>query len=493
MAFDLRSTALAAAIALVGGGVARAQVTQQGTAIPPTSFAVSTTSDVARRAFDAGYDAYLEYDWVRAAREMHRAFTEDTTFRLAHAFELFLTQPVAPAALADSIARLQVRNGTPNLVEGLFFTQLRERAVGQPGNAMIVSAMARSVPDENRILADWHERNGAGTADRVAGARLLRNREPQSYRAQAFVALALSPRTDSAEAFRAMEEALRLGGDKPFAHFAAADLLSRAGRNQEAIAHYTHAIELDSNYYAAAWFRGNVELWMRRAADARADFRLAASRAMYPPNKATMQRAIALSYLYEGDAARAERELAQVAKLLAAQGNVPDQVSVAHRGLAYVAAGRHDATAVAAHIAAQKPLERSAGIPGSTGFAGLDLYWDALSWSTAGQPTRARQALDQLERMVASKDYVPGPAELNAVRAMVLVAEHKDDQALALANGTPINPHWGAIVAYRVLTARGQNDEAAKRLREILDAGGYAVDALALPVAYSMWGKAVGR
>lgn len=487
MAHALWPSALAATIAVVSGSVSRAQVTQQGTVIPPTSFTVSTNSDVARRAFEAGYDAYLQYDWVRAAREMHRAAAEDTTFRLAHAFELFLTQPVAPAALADSITRLQVRNGTPNLVEGLFFTQLRERAAGKPANALIVDVMARAVPNENRILADWHERYGAGTANRVAGARLLRNREPQSYCAQAFAALALDPRTDSAEAFQAMEQALRLGADKPFAHYAAGDLLSRAGRYQEAIDHYTRAIQIDSNYYVAAWFRGNVELWTRRAADARADFRLAASRAVYPPNKATMQRAIALSYLYEGDAARAERELVQVVKTLAGQGNVPGQVSVAHRDLAYLAAGRHDANGVATHIAARKPFQERGSDPG------LDIYWDALTWSTAGQAVRARDALDHLEQLVASKDYAPVPGDLNAVRAMVLAAEHKDDQALALANGKPINATWGAIVAYRVLSTRGQNDEAAKRLRAIFDTGGGAVDALALPVAYAMWGKPVGR
>ena len=490
MACAFRLAPAAAAIVLVStAAVSRAQISQQGrsTAIPATSFALSTKSDVARRAFEAGYDAYLEYDWVRAAREMHRAFAEDTTFRLARAFELFLMQPVAPKSLADSIARLQIRNGAPNLIESLFFTQLRERAAGDPANALIVDAMARAVPDENRILADSHVRSGAGTPNRVADARILRDREPQSYRAQAFVALALDPRRDSSEAFRAMGEALRLGGDKPFAHYAAGDLLSRAGRYPEAIAHYTHAIQLDSNYYVAAWFRGNVELYTRRIADARADFQLAATRATYPPNKATMQRAAALTYLYDGDPARAERELGQVAQMLSAQGNVPGAVVVAHRDLEYVAAGRHDAKSVAAHVAARQRLAE----PGSG--SGLDVYWDAMSWSTAGEPARAREALDQLERLVASKDYTPGAADLNAARAMVLVAEHKEDQALALANGTPMNAHWGAIVAYRVLSARGQTDEAAKRLRAIFDTGGYAVDALALPVAYSMWGKAVGR
>lgn len=490
MTHALRLIPATVAIALVGATAsAEGQVSQQGrsTAIPATSFTLSTKSDIARSAFEAGYDAYLEYDWVRAAREMHRAFAEDTTFRLARAFELFLTQPVAPELLADSIARLQSRNGTPNLIESLFFTQLRERAAAKPANLLILNAMARAVPDENRILADWHEQYDAGTPNRVAGARILRDREPGSYRAQAFAALALNPRTDSAEAFQAMDEALRLGADKPFVHFAAADLMSRAGRYQDAIAHYTHAIQLDSNYYAAAWFRGDVELWLRRVADARADFRLAASRAVYPPNKATMQRAIALSYLYDGDASRAERELGRVAQMLAAQGNVPGQALVAQRDLEYVAAGRHDASGVAAHIAARKRLEAPAG---STG---LEVYWDALSWSTAEQPAHAREALNQLERTIAAKDYVLAASELNAVRAMVLVAEHKDDEALALANGTPMNPHWGAIVAYRVLSARGQQEEAAKRLRAIFDTGGYAVDALALPVAYALWGKAVGR
>lgn len=487
MASARRSTLLAALIAAAGAGLAPAQVVQQGTAIPPTSFVLTTKSDVARQAFDAGYDAFLEFNPARAVREMHRAAIADTSFRLAHAFELFLTQPVAPAAVADSIARLQARNGSPNVVEALFFTQLRERIAGKPASAMIVNAMLRAVPDENRLLADLDQRYTAGSANRVNGARLLRNRDPQSYRAQAYVAMALDPRRDSAEAMQAMEEALRLGADKPFAHYAAGDLMSRAGRYPEAIEHFTRALELDSNYYLAAWDRGNVELWLRRFDDARADFRYAADHAVFAPHKATMQRAIALSYLYESDAARAERELAPLAKTFAAQGNVPGQVRLVHRALAYIAAGRHDANAVGMHIAARKKLQDPDTDPG------LDTYWDALSWSTAGQPARAREALDHLERLIAARDYALAPGDLNAVRGMVLATEHKDDEALALADGTPMNAVWGPIIAYRVLSARGQNEAAAERLRAMFDRGGNAVDALALPVAYVMWGKAVGR
>jgi tetratricopeptide (TPR) repeat protein len=476
------------AIALVSVGVAsslQAQVAQAGatrvTAYPATSFRLAGT-EAAQQAFFAGFDAYLEADWVRAANEFHRA-AADTTLRVARAFELFLTRPAPPPAIADSIMRLQSRNGGGLMIESLTFTQLRERVMANPQWSNILNAMARAVPEDNRLLADLHLRYGVGVANRVIGARMLRDRQPDSYRGHAFVALAISARADSAEAFTAMNEALRLGADKPFAHFAAGELLGRTGRTQEAIAHYTHALRLDSSFYFAAWSRGTAHLWLMHPAEARADFVLAGSRATHPPHRAGHRRAVALTYLYEGDLDRSMREMEQLARALEAEGNVPGQAALAHRALAFMAGAKKDVRAVERHIAAQKKLLNDEEEPG------LNLYWDAMSWSMAERPDRAREALNAVDRLIASRDYSLAAGDRNAARAMVLVAERKYDEALALANGTPINAHWARIVAYRVLTAQGRNDEAVQRLRTLFTATPWASDALALPVAYALWGR----
>lgn len=482
-----RSLAFTAA-SILATSLAGAQVAQQSSAkttLAPYTFRLSTTSDVARAAFESGYDAYLEFDYVRAAANLHRAAVADTSLRVARAFELFLTQPVAPKMLADSITRLQVRNAGSAGPETMLFTSWREWVLGYPNSPLLANANARMAPEDNRLLADAHLRYGVGSAERATMARILREREPGSYRNQAYVAMGL-PLADSVEAFAAMREALRLGPSQPFPHFAAGELLSRTRRLPEAIDQYSQALALDSSYYMAALSRGTAHLWLFHPAEARADFQRAAARAVYPAHRATLLRSSALTYLYEGDLDRGFRETERLARSLEAQGNVPAQVAVTHRALEFMAGARKDVRSVEEHIAARERL--ASQLTGDFS-PGLALYWDALSWSMAEQPQRARASMEALERLIASRDYVGAAPERNAMRAMVLVAEKKYGEALALADSAPMNIHWKAIVGYRALAGQGRSVEAAQRIKPLFTMWPYASDALALPVAYALWGR----
>jgi len=460
---------------------AGAPAAANATALPAAVFRVTTKSDAARKAFDAAYDAYLDADWVGALREFRNAAAADTALRLARAFELFLTQRYAPLKLADSIERLQAHTANANLIEGLMFTALRERVLAQPGAAALANAVARAAPEDNRLLADWVTRNGIGSAAAASASRILRNREPGSYRAQALVAMNVAAPGDSAEALTAMAEALRLGGDRALSHYAAGWTMIHQRRYDDAVMHFGHALQRDSGYYAAAYSRGNVLLWLRRPAEARADFRLVARTATYPTHRSAAMRAVALSYLHEGDLDRAIQEMEQVAKTIQADGNAPDAVAVAHRQLAYLSAAKKDLPAVQRHLAAAV-----AGHP--QGDNGLEYYWAAMSWSLAGQPVRAREALTRLQRIVAQGDYVPAPNAWHSVHAMVLAAEHSDAEALVHADSATGN-HFDKVSRYLVYVHQGRSSDAAKQMTELMPQIGYAIDALAYPVARYMWVK----
>ena len=453
------------------------------TALPAATFRVTTKSDAARQAFDAAFDAYLDLDWVGALKEFRNAAAADSALRLARAFELFLTQRYAPLELADSIQRLQAHSDNANLIEGLMFTELRERVLGRPGAAALANVVARAAPEDDRLLADWVSRNGIGSAAAASGSRILRNRQPNSYRAQALVAINLAAPGDSAEALTAMAEALRLGGDRALSHYAAGWTMIHRRRYDDAVMHFGHALQRDSGYYAAAYYRGNVLLWLRRPAEARADFRLVARTATYPTHRTAAMRAVALSYLHEGNLDRAIQEMEQVAKTLQTEGNAPDAVAVAHRQLAYLSAAKKDLPAVQRHLAAA-----IAGHP--QGDNALEYYWAAMSWSLAGQPVRARDALTRLERIVAHGDYVPATNAWHSVHAMVLAAEHRDTEALAHADSATGN-HFDKVSRYLVYTHLGRTADAATQMTELMPQIGYAIDALAYPVARYMWAKDV--
>lgn len=190
--------------------------------------------------------------------------------------------------------------------------------------------------------------------------------------------------------------------------------------------------------------------------------------------------------MYEGDLDKAFRETERLSRSLEAQGNVPGAAAVTHRALEFMAGARKDVRSVEEHIAARQRL--ASQLTGDFS-PGLALYWDALSWSMAEQPQRARASMEALERLIASRDYMGAAPEQNAMRAMVLVAEKRYGEALALADSAPMNIHWKAIVGYRALAGQGRNAEAAQRIKPLFSAWPYASDALALPVAYALWGK----
>jgi tetratricopeptide (TPR) repeat protein len=445
---------------------------------PAAVFRVNTTSEPARLAFEQGYAAMLEQDYVTAATEFARAYQLDPRLGLARAFELNLRgrSPV----IADTVDALAVRNGTANLIETLQFISIRERNAGQAGRAnAVLAAAARSAYDDPRLLTEYHLWLAVGNATRVSIARSLRTANPSDYRAHAYVALAINAAADSADALTAMREALRLGPDRPLAHYAAGELLTRMGRLTEANTHYGHALQHNANYYLAQLGRADNTLLSLRPAEARRDYEVVVQRATFSPTAALARRVIAISYLYERNLDRALQEMTRVVREFEQEGGWRSQIGLGYRHLSIMAAMKKDVALVERSIAQAKSVQGEE--------AGLALYWAAIAWAVAGQPARARQELNEYERVVASGAYVPGAGISEAARAMVLMAEGKPAEALTAA-GTSGN-HWTWIATYQALTALGRTTEAQARLRQLLDTTVYAADAMARPAAITLYGR----
>jgi hypothetical protein len=159
-------------------------------------------------------------------------------------------------------------------------------------------------------------------------------------------------------------------------------------------------------------------------------------------------------------------------------------VSLANRHLAAIAAMRKDAAAVERHIAAQKANRGDDEV-------GLDYYWAAVSFALADRPARAREELTEYEKMIASRDHVPAAGARAAVTSMVLLSEQRYAEAVTAA-GTSTN-HWALLAGYRALTALGRTQEADVRLQRLFDSSGWAVDAIALPIARILHGRRPGQ
>jgi tetratricopeptide (TPR) repeat protein len=443
---------------------------------PTTTFLLNSSSDTARSAFDSAYAAFLEFDFAKAHTLFERAFAADTQLRLARAFTLGLEG--RDPARADSINRLWIRNGGSYHIESLMFMSLREYVLGRSGAAnLILRAASRNAPADNRLLIHQHNTFARGNVARIRAARELRNREPGSYVAHGYVALALTARADTIEATEAMNEALRLGPDRAFPHWVAGEVMTLRRRYDDAIAHYGHALRYSPDFQFAFRDRAAAHLYAARPAQARSDLQEWERVAMSGITKATARRAQALTYLHERNPDEAIRRLNALVQQLERDSSSRTQLSLAHQHLAVLHALRKDVAAVERHIAAQGTIYDDEEI-------GRVHYWTAIAWSIAGQPVRARAALDTWDVMAAALDIRPAAAERAGVHAMVQLAEGKREEAIRTAGN--YTHHFALLAAGQALGALGRTDEAEAKMRQLEQATGYALDVMALPISRFM-------
>lgn len=76
-----------------------------------------------------------------------------------------------------------------------------------------------------------------------------------------------------------LEELLRAEPDDPFLHFGLAMALRSAGRNDEALAEFDRTLDLDSDYVAAHFHKGQLLAALDREDEARAALRAGIARA----------------------------------------------------------------------------------------------------------------------------------------------------------------------------------------------------------------------
>lgn len=483
MARILRSTFVLLAFGAVSFPPLAAQDPEVPSGIPPghfaptTTFTLNTASSEAAAAFEEGYAAILELHWARAVREMRRAYELDPGFKLARAYEISLTgrSPV----LADSIERLWGDYQGAGLVESMLLMSMRERHLGRTGPAnLVLNTVARAVPTDWRLTAEFGLYYAAGSAPRRSVARTIRGHMGESYIGHAYTANAVVAPADSADGLRAMAEALRLGPDRPYAHYAAGELLTRLRRHDEAIRHYGHALDIDPTYYQARIGRAQALLYTRRFEEMRRDLARIADDATYVPTGALARRTVAFTYLHEGDMDRAVREMKAVVRQLEAERTWRTQLALAHRALALWAGARRDVEEVERQLAAAAEYR-------DEDFGPFHLY-STYAWALAGEAGRARAALETVEALEAAGTYSPGAVSLANARAWVALLEGRPDEALERV-GTSTN-HFALLIGYQALAALGRDTEARQRLEELDDANDFALDSFALAIARYLYG-----
>lgn len=439
-----------------------------------------TSEPVAEQAFDAGYAAWLDSDWVGATRHFERAKERDPQFPLARAFHAVL---VGGSEAATEVQRAITMARGEELTQQLILLALKEDALGRDAAARhIIAAAARLAPGEDRLLADFHTRLQRDPETRIAAARELVERKPDSYQSHLFIVRAKSltseggeaaVQTDSSEAFEALERAMQLGPERPATHWAAGELKTALHRYEEALGHYRDAVALDDAYYQARLDAAQVALYTERYPDARRELEEALPHVLSVEHRGMIRRAHALTHMYEGNIERTQELLAESAAASESEKAL-HEAALAHRQLAVVAGVKRDSAGVADHIEEQRRL----GLEGDVTYN----YWNALAWAFAGQPQLAWDRVEEHTREMERGDVPYWQFALDIITGATLTAEGRYEEALDAFEGE--DNQFALLIGARSLRELGRHEEADERMRRVFESTGYRLTAFAIPLAH---------
>ncbi len=242
---------------------------------------------------------------------------------------------------------------------------------------------------------------------------------------------------DEEGAIEALERYLKLAPQHPNSHDSYGEILQWAGRWDDAAAHYRRALELDPGYQAA--YTGLAEIaQLSGDGEAAREFLTQQSQfATTPQNAIHTRRAIANSYVIDGNFDRALEVLTAAAAEAEAEGYT-GVARLTHQQAALIAAADGDADQARAH------LDRSWDLDGAnTPFqAAVTMF----AMASAGDVTTATEALEALADEVG--DASNWRTTLLAGEAAILLAqEDYGDADELLAKTDPQNAYARALLA----------------------------------------------
>jgi tetratricopeptide (TPR) repeat protein len=241
---------------------------------------------------------------------------------------------------------------------------------------------------------------------------------------------------DRREALDAVRKYVELAPDHPNSHDSYAELLQWEGQYQEAADHYRRAVELDESYTEAYVGLAEVHQLSGRGHDARAQLAKAAERSSGTAERLNFSRAVANSYLMEGNSKRGVEELERVAADAEAN-DVKWIAAIVHRQLAAIDGMAGKGRSIEERLA--KAAEIEGNVPAQQAFA-------ALSYGNAGRMQEAWEALRKLEEAAQEDSDLLDQA--HTLKGLLYLQQSEPEKAVeALIQADPENDFARVVLA----------------------------------------------
>lgn len=446
-----------------------------GPATPPAAWDLTTESEAARQAFEAGFDEFVGSNSLQALEQMERALAADPGLGAARGLKAWLRQELSTG---EEFQRALSDAARGSAAEALLVLVARESRAGRTANARALAAALAAVRPNDPRVAVFHATFLPGDDEPDALRRLARE-HPDLAAAPLWLAIWITPAAHvelpgelEREGIAAARTALRLSPRSPATHGVLARILARTGNNVEALEHIGHAISLgsplSSNYETAA----EIHLQEGRIPEAREALEAALQHARGDGQRLLYRRGQALLHLHEGDVARSTAALRALAAEAEREGRRAS-ARTTHHFLAVIHAADGDREKALHHLAEAQRV--SPTVTTQANYANMVHAW-------LGNAAQARAALETYiegagpEPTAAAQDYI------HIMTGETLLAEGKPGAAIEELSQAGDNP-YAQLARWRAYEALGRTQEAEEERKNLLERKNFSLYSTGTPIA----------
>lgn len=413
---------------------------------------LTTRSAAAQAAFYAGVDAAENVQLPAAAAHLKRALKLDPKLAVARAYYGAYAPGLNATQRSEEMERAAADAMNASLGELMLALALRAPA-GAERRALLKAAV-EAVPDDPHVLY-LHASNHADPRDRIRGFEELNRRFPDFAPAYNLLAHAKAREMGDVDAgLIIVRRYVQLASRNPNAHNSYAELLTWAGRFDDAAGQYRQTLALDPAYAAAHTGLAEVAQLKANGADARIHYQQAMRGAATAQARLNLRQAAAITFITDGNHQAAVTALRTIAAEAEAAG-YPAVAAQAHRNLALIEAALGNKSLVHAH------LRKAGGL--SNGNPSAHQLFAAAAYAIAGDIAGARPRLKAFTDGAAASPSLSARRQAQGLTAIVEAAAGNPDAAQSALKGAGVHGAFGTLLVAETLKKEGKT-EAARAL-----------------------------
>ncbi|WP_041855431.1 tetratricopeptide repeat protein [Candidatus Korobacter versatilis] len=300
-------------------------------ATPEKDIPLTTSSDVARRAFQGGLENIENQQSKRAHVDFRSAVRADSNFALAHLFLAYDNgNPAEEKAELQKARTLAANASKPEQMLVEWMAGSREGKMVPAISAL--NDVTSAYPEDKFLLflaGRWmvQQQNYEGAQRFLERAVTI---DPNYPAALNELAYAYAGNRIFDKAFEALDKYAKLLPGEPNTQDSYGEISLKAGRFEQAVEHYKKALEYDSTFVWSQVGLGDSYMLMGKEQQARAEYAKAAAMAPSDGDRLTWQLQSALTYMFAHQHESADDAFTKVAEE-ASSLHIGKQEAMAHR------------------------------------------------------------------------------------------------------------------------------------------------------------------